>query len=197
MPDALRQYQCDKLGYVSLKKKQPCCRAQRIQDGRIRLEVTPEYKAENTGGGAPASTADTVSYKYELTNSGVLNLYDIELRDGVLQAHGTVLTCEDADGETFEGSIAGAVAGLARKPDNGLPPGEQLVCTGTDVVTQEEVWSSRSATFSHVRQIYYLQIYHLQIYHPQLYHLHTYHLQIDPRLDPPGKLWVPDPQYVI
>lgn len=80
-----------------------------------------------------------MSYKYELINSGVLSLYDIALHDGVLQAHGTIITCEDADGETFEGSTAGAVTGLARKPDNGLPPGGRLICTGTDVVTQEEV----------------------------------------------------------
>lgn len=80
-----------------------------------------------------------MSYKYELINRGVLSLYDIALRDSVLQAHGTFITCEDADGKSVVGSTPGAVTELARKPDNGLPPTGRLICTGTDVVTQEEV----------------------------------------------------------
>ena len=80
-----------------------------------------------------------MTYEYKLVNVGVLSLYDIALRDSVLQEHGTTIPCKNVDGETVVGSSPGAVTALARKPDNGLPPAGLLVCTGTDVVTQEEV----------------------------------------------------------
>ena len=111
------------------------------------MNVTHEYKPTPKGG--EASTTDTVTYNYKIVNNGVLSLYGLALRDSVLQAHGAIITCKNADGTTWVGSEAGVADNLAPNADKGLPPLGWLVCTGSDKVTQKEVYCS--AVFANFR----------------------------------------------
>lgn len=108
------------------------------QVGSIRIEANPFYFPESQEG--EAATKDTVSYDYNVTNNGLLSLYNISIRDSVLKSHGSIITCTDTDGKPVVGSAAGGeLNDLASYPDNGLAPAAQLNCKGTDTISQNEV----------------------------------------------------------
>lgn len=100
-----------------------------------------EYEKE--GLKEAAATTDTVLYTFSVVNNGLLSLYDISLSDSTLEAHGTIVTCMDVGGTTVTGTNPGVLNGLAAYPGKGLAPAEQLTCTGTDLVFQDEVRSTR------------------------------------------------------
>lgn len=101
------------------------------------MTVVPTYEKEALK--EAAATSDTVLYTFSLVNNGLLSLYDISLSNSRLEAHGIIITCVDTGGTTVIGTNPGAVIGLAPYPHNGLAPAEKLVCTGTDLVFQDEV----------------------------------------------------------
>ncbi|CAM9789547.1 unnamed protein product, partial [Ectocarpus sp. 6 AP-2014] len=107
------------------------------QVGSVRMETSHAYPKETDA--APAATTDSVTYEYSLSNNGLLSLYNISMRDSVLGEHGTIITCTDTNGNSVVGSKPGEVNGLARYPDAGLTPTSKIFCSGTDVVSQEEI----------------------------------------------------------
>lgn len=100
-------------------------------------------KYEKEGLKEAAATTDTVLYTFSVVNNGLLSLYDISLSDSTLKAHGIIIACMDVGGTTVTGTNPGVLNGLASYPGKGLAPAEQLTCTGTDLVSQDEVRSTR------------------------------------------------------
>lgn len=98
---------------------------------------------------APAATTDSVTYEYSLSNNGLLSLYNISMRDSLLGEHGTIITCTDTNGNSVVGSKPGEVNGLARYPDAGLTPTSKIFCSGTDMVSQEEVLTRHQYGFEY------------------------------------------------
>lgn len=104
------------------------------------MEVSYFYGKE--AGVEAAATTDTVTFEYSLVNNGLLSVYNISMRDSVLETHGEIVTCKDAGGSLVEGSTPGVVSELASYPNDGLAPAAKLTCSATDSVFQAEVWTT-------------------------------------------------------
>ncbi|CAM9230892.1 unnamed protein product [Scytosiphon promiscuus] len=118
------------------------------QVGSVRVEVSHFYAKE--AGAEAAATTDNVTFQYSLVNNGLLSLYNISVQHGVLQDHGTIITCKDTDGSTVVGSAPGVVYGLAPYPAEGLAPAAELLCSATDSVSQDEINSGSKESVSGV-----------------------------------------------
>lgn len=125
------------------------------QVGSVRFLLTPSYAKAATALEA-AATSDTVAYEITITNTGLLEVFDISVTawaDGA-GISGT-LTCYDVDetpqvanGGTGGGPLPVAhepleVQGLAGYPDSGLRGGGSLTCTFSTAIGQTEVSSQR------------------------------------------------------
>lgn len=121
------------------------------QVGSVRLLVTPTYAKTATPLEA-AATSDMISYKLTVTNTGLLEVFNISVAawgDGA----GIVgpLTCTDVDGSEViaEADTDGGlfpltsrglmVRGLASYPYSGLRGGRSLICAFSSAVGQSEV----------------------------------------------------------
>lgn len=104
-----------------------CCSLPPPQVGSVDLVLMSTYANR----GKNATTNDTVSYTYEVTNNGLLTLYEI-----AVHAEELTIVCDDGVGKV-EGE--GSVSGLASYPSDGLAPADSLTCLATASVSQEEV----------------------------------------------------------
>lgn len=122
--------------------------------GSVRLVITASYPKTATPLEA-AATSDAVSYVLTVTNTGLLQVFDIYVAawgDGA--GITSALTCEDVDGgsmtdeaDTEDGQLTLTyeslkIQGLARYPDSGLRGGSSLTCTFSSAVGQTEVHTS-------------------------------------------------------
>lgn len=117
----------------------------------MRLLLTPSYPKADTPLKA-AATTDSVAYELAVTNTGLLEVFNISVvawgdGSGVTGA----LTCTDVDGEQHivGGSTYGSpnnltheslrVEGLANYPESGLKGGSSMTCAFSSAVGQTEV----------------------------------------------------------
>lgn len=103
----------------------------------MRVSLGQSYDKLETN--ATAATSDKITYTYNITNNGLLSLYDIGIEDDDLHEKGVFITCTDVDSLVVSGVGHGAVTGLAAYPTKGLAPAASLTCSAIDGVTQVEV----------------------------------------------------------
>lgn len=101
-----------------------------MQVGSIDLAVSWDYPRKDLA----ASIADGIDYVYNITNNGLLTLYNIVLhtKDHIAFA------CDDIDGV---GSVeaVGSAEPLASYSGDGLAPAGSLVCRATSGVSRAAV----------------------------------------------------------
>ncbi len=103
-----------------------------LQVGSVDVRVSWKYPREDQ----EAGINDKIHYEYNITNNGLLTLYNVALytEDG-----DAAVVCEDTDGSASD-TGAGSVGGLASYVgDHGLAPAGVLTCQATGGVSRAEV----------------------------------------------------------
>lgn len=124
---------------VRIRVHPPAPRLTSVQVGSLWLVVNPSYSKSATG--ELAATSDIIDYELVITNTGLLDVFNISVTawaDGAgIQGS---LACEDGYGEQVGVSVSSTEVGnLAPYPDEGLHTGEFLTCAFTAAVGQAEV----------------------------------------------------------